>query len=943
MNHIEQKKAAEEFVRFWLYEKGYEKGQTVLFWEELLRDVYGVKKPSKVLVPEDSLKVEESQRFVDLRIPATKVMIEQKGAHIDLTKPERQSGMSEKLTPFQQAHHYILGLGRSEHPKWIVVCNFKEFHIHDMEYPNDAPEILLLENLPNEIHRLLFLVDADSTHVQSEEAVSVKAGNLVGELYDLLLKQYGDRPTEEDLRSLNVLCVRIVFCLYAEDARVFKKKKDMFHDYLSMYQAVDMRDALIRLFRILDTPLDIRSKFERSELLDFPYVNGGLFSEKQYPIEIPMFTDELRALLLDKASYGFDWSEISPTIFGAMFENTLNPKERRKNGMHYTTVENIHKLIGPLFLDGLIEELDSILLQPNSGARTRRLNAFQDKLADICVLDPACGSGNFLTETFLSLRRLENRVIKELHHGQMMIGEYRNPVKVSIEQFYGIEINDFAVNVAKTAMWIAESQMRDETAQMITLEDDFLPLTRQTHIHHGNALRTEWSEIVCPEELNYIVGNPPFVGSNNKKKGDEQKKEVRALYVDENGNEYKNISKLDYVAGWYMKAIQLMKLNPQIHAAFVSTNSIVQGEQVSIMWKPLMEKYGVCIDFAWQSFVWDGEANVHCVIVGFSVDDRKRNPILFKKEGKVEVKYINAYLVDMEDTWISGRKKPLFDVPLFVRGSQATDDSNLLLSEEEKNDLLKMHPEVSCLIRPFFMGKDYIDGILKYCLWLKDEPISLYRKCPPILKRLEKVREYRLKSTKQATQRKAETPHLFDEIKEPKGTYLALPIVSSGNRNYIPMGYLDKYVIPGNKLFFMENASLYHFGIITSSVHMAWMRVIGGRLKSDYSYSNTIVYNNFLWPEATYEQKGMISEMVQAVLDVRKEREKLGDSLADMYDPKFMPSELRKAHKNLDRAVLKLYGLKPDTEEMDIVRHLLGLYKTLIERNEKQQGRSKNM
>ena len=935
MKHIEQKKAAEEFVRFWLYEKGYEKGQSVLFWEELLRDVYGVKKPSKILVPEDSLRVEKSQRFVDLRIPSTKVMIEQKGAHIDLTKPERQSGMTEKLTPFQQVHHYILGLGRSEHPKWIVVCNFKEFHIHDMEHPNDAPEILLLENLPGELHRLQFLVDTDSTHVQSEEAVSVKAGNLVGELYDLLLKQYGDRPTEEDLRSLNVLCVRLVFCLYAEDAKVFKEKKDQFHDYLSKFPADGIREALIALFRILDTPKGERSKFERPELLAFPYVNGGLFSRK-LNVEIPMFTDGLRTLLLDKASYGFDWSEISPTIFGAMFENTLNPKERRKNGMHYTTIENIHRLIGPLFLDVLTRELDEVMAMPTGGSRTRKLNAFQDKLSGIRVLDPACGSGNFLTETFLSLRRLENKVIKELHHGQMMIGEYRNPVKVSIEQFYGIEINDFAVNVAKTAMWIAESQMRDETARMITLEDDFLPLTRQTHIHHGNALRTEWSDIVKPEELTYIVGNPPFLGYSNQSK--EQKDDLQKVFVDECGKPYKNSGKLDFVAAWYMKSAEMMQRNLKLRGALVSTNSITQGEQVATLWRPLVERFGLHIDFAWRPFVWDGEANVHCVIVGFSTGKPTVKPVIFEGEKRIEVEHINAYLLDMNDVWVEKRKTVICESPKMITGNRPADGNHLIIEEDEFEDIKKSHPEVLPFVKRLVGSKEYINALPRYCLWLTKASPADIQNISYIRNKVELCREARLSSPDKGRQKLSETPWLFRETRNP-ADYLVVPATSSIQRDYIPMGFLGEETIASNAALIVPGATLYHFGIMTSKLHIAWTAAVGGKLKSDYRYSNDLVYNNFPWPETTDEQKREITELARQILDARIEWPEC--SLVHLYNAKFMPPALRKAHKNLDRAVLKLYGLKPDTAELDIVRHLLGLYKELSEVDEKKPKRDK--
>lgn len=921
MKSIEQKKAAEEFVRFWLHEKGYEKGQTVLFWEELLRDVYGVKKPSKILVPEDSLRVEKSQRFVDIRIPSTRVMIEQKGAHIDLTKPQEQSGMKEKLTPFQQAHHYILGLGVSDHPKWIVVCNFREFHIHDMERPNDAPEIVYLENLPNELNRLRFLVDTESTHVQSEVQVSMKAGDLVGELYDLLLKQYGESPTEENLRSLNVLCVRLVFCLYAEDAHVFNVD-DQFHDYLSMFPTVEMRNALIGLFRILNTPHTARSKFERPELLAFPYVNGGLFDERTYPIEIPMFTDEIRGLLLDKASYGFNWSNISPTIFGAVFENTLNPKERRKGGMHYTSVENIHKLIGPLFLDSLTEELDALLTQPNGNSRTRKLEAFQQKLADIRVLDPACGSGNFLTETFLSLRRLENKVIREIYHGQTMLGEIRNPVKVSIEQFYGIEINDFAVNVGKTAMWIAESQMRDETNHMIKLEDDFLPLTRQTHIHHGNALRTEWSDIVKPEELTYIIGNPPFLGYSNQ--SEDQKAELSEVL-----KPYTEFKTLDYVTGWYAKSAQMMHTNPKIRSALVSTNSITQGEQVAALWKPLVERFGLHIDFAWRTFVWDGKANVHCIIIGFSTGKQAAKPVLFDRGERIISKHINAYLLDMEDIWVVNRSKPICDVPQMVYGSKPT--GNFDVSKEELKMVQEKYPEVLPYIKRFTGATEFINGKIRYCLWLKGISPAVVRRCAWLEKRIEAIRKQREQSTKAATRRKAETPMLFDEDRQPDTDYLIVPRHSSRRRVYIPFGFMSKEVICGDANQFIPEATTYIFGIITSKLHLIWNNIIGGKIKSDPRYSSEIVYNNFPWPNVTEQQQEQVSELAQTILDIRAAYSDC--SLADLYDPDTMPPVLRKAHRNLDCAVLKLYGLKNDMEEMDIVKHLLGLYKNIVQEN----------
>ncbi|MBO4984605.1 MAG: class I SAM-dependent DNA methyltransferase [Bacteroides sp.] len=908
--HIEQKKKAADFVHRWS-NRGYEKGQAEPFWMALLRDCYGIAMPEELISFEDSLKVEESKRFVDGRIPATRVMIEQKGSHVDLTKPDKQSGLKEKLTPFQQAHRYVLGLPVSEHPKWIVVCNFREFHIHDMEHPNDPPEVVLLENLPSELHRLQFLVDAESSHVQSEEQVSVKAGKLVGELYDKLLLQYGDTPTEADLRSLNVLCVRLVFCLYAEDANVFKKKKDMFHDYLSLYAAADLRDALIRLFRILDTPEERRSKFERPELLDFPYVNGGLFSEVEHPIEIPMFTDELRTLLLEKASYGFNWSEISPTIFGALFENTLNPQERRKGGMHYTSVENIHKLIGPLFLDDLTEELNALMTLPDTPSRARKLEAYQQKLASIRVLDPACGSGNFLTETFLSLRRLENQVIRMLYHGQTMLGELRNPVKVSIEQFYGIEINDFAVNVGKTAMWIAENQMRDETNHMITLEDDFLPLTRQTHIHNANALRTDWNDIVKPRELSYIVGNPPFAGRAYQTP--EQKKEIAEIFT------YKDI---DYVACWYKKTADYIQ-GTDIECAFVSTNSITQGEQTHALWMNLPVK----INFAHTTFIWESEtedtAAVYCVIIGFGNKSRKCKYI-YTDGVATACSNINGYLKDRPDIYVPPRTKPLCDAPEMDNGNVPLDGGALKIEPEE----LKDFENCPHLIKRLIGGKEVLYNKMRYALWLVDTPISEVKKYPKVLARVEQCRLNRLAMKDKASQKLAERPMTFRDTKNPDN-YIAIPAVSGERREYIPMAFFHGDTVCTNQVQTIPNATVYHLGILSSSAHMAWMRETCGRLEMRYRYSKEIVYNSFPWPQTDGSQQ-QIAELMQEILNIRAAQEAKGDCLADLYDPRYMPPALRRAHKNLDCAVLKLYGLRPDSSETEIVRHLLTRYKQLI-------------
>ena len=608
---------------------------------------------------EEHHKVDASN-YVDGCIRSTRVLIEQKSKDKDLRAPIRQSD-GALLNPFQQARRYVVGLPVSEHPRWIVTCNFKEFLVYDMEQPNGEPEQILLENLGKEYYRLQFLVDAKNEHLSKEMEVSMQAGEIVGKIYEALLKQYDD-DSPEALRWLNILCVRIVFCLYAEDAGVFTH--DQFHDYLIRYDAEDLRNALIRLFDVLNTPQDKRSKYLKDDLKAFPYTNGGLFEEE---IEIPQFTEELKQTLLQNASLDFDWSEISPTIFGAVFESTLNPETRRSGGMHYTSIENIHKVIDPLFLNDLRRELDEILEEKVEKQRQKKLNEYQMKLSSLTFLDPACGSGNFLTETYLSLRRLENEAIREMYHGQTMMGAFVNPIKVSIQQFYGIEINDFAVTVATTALWISEAQMLAETEKIIHQDIDFLPLKSYINIREGNALRMDWDVIEVPsgiptiyaknayvifddepaltsepavyEDINlvtsdvkrgpkpntryrvsydYIIGNPPFVGANMM--NDCQREDLRMIF----GSKWKNIGEMDYVTGWYKKAVQIMN-GTKTRSALVSTNSICQGEQVANLWKPLFEQNGIHIDFAHRTFRWDSEASlkahVHCIIVGFSHAD----------------------------------------------------------------------------------------------------------------------------------------------------------------------------------------------------------------------------------------------------------------------------------------------------------------------------------
>ena len=910
--------AAAAFAERW-QGRGYERGESQLFWADLLTNVYGVENlPNFIRYEERVSSMVDSTNFIDGHIPSTRVLIEQKSIDKDLRAPVPQSE-GGKLTPFQQAKKYVANMPLSQHPKWIVTCNFAEFLVYDMEQPNGEPEQIFLKDLGKEYYRLQFLVDVKSEHITKEMQVSMKAGEIVGRIYEALLKQYDDNSPEA-LRWLNILCVRIVFCLYAEDAGVFRH--DQFHDFLARYDADDMRRALSDLFEVLNTPLEKRSKYLKDDLKAFPYTNGGLFEE---PIEIPQFTEELKQTLLQNASLDFDWSEISPTIFGAVFESTLNPETRRSGGMHYTSIENIHKVIDPLFLNDLRRELDEILEEKVEKTRLRRLDEYQAKLASLTFLDPACGSGNFLTETYLSLRRLENEVIRERYHGQSFLGfEETSPVKVSIHQFYGIEINDFAVTVATTALWISEAQMLTKTEQIVQHDIDFLPLKSYANIKEGNALRMDWETVVSKDKLSYIMGNPPFVGYAYQSK--EQKEDLAAIMKGFGSN-------IDYVAGWYLKSAELMAQNPKIRAALVSTNSITQGEQVAAIWKPLFEQYGVHFDFAYRTFRWDSEADikahVHCVILGFSVASSVGQKTIYLSEAQpIQAKNINGYLLDAPNVFIEKRTQPLCDVPPFVRGCQPTDDGNLILTIEEKEELLAHEPQAEPLIRPFMMGKDFIERKPRYCLWLKDANPAVLRQCHQVMERVQKVREFRLKSSKAATRQKAETPTLFDEIREPMSNYVALPTVSSERRRFIPIDFLSNEIIPGNKLYFMQGASLYHFGVLTSNVHMAWTRATCGRLKSDYNYSNTIVYNNFPWPNPTEAQKTKIEQTAQAILDARA---KFPDcSLADLYDEAAMTPELRRAHQENDRAVMAAYGFDLKMSESEIVAELFRMYQGMV-------------
>ena len=925
MTQFEQEQAAKKFIEFWK-NKGDEKSDTQSFWISLLHNVFGVNEPTKFIEFEKRVEI-ENKSFIDVYIPSTKVLIEQKSIYKDLNKPELQSDKTE-LTPYAQAKRYSDNLDYNERARWIITCNFKEFNIYDMDKIHSDPIILKLEELPKQYYVLQFLIDSKDVEIQKEEEVSFKAGELVGKLYDEIIKLYIDPENEESLKSLNMLCVRIVFCLYAEDAGLFGKH-NMFHDYIRKFSGEDLREALIRLFKILDTPKNRRDPYLKEELAQFPYVNGGLFEKED--IEIPRLNDTVKNILLNEASSDFDWSDISPTIFGAVFESTLNPEIRRKGGMHYTSIENIHKVIDPLFLNQLKYELDTIIAEPVLKNRNKKLLEYQDKLASLKFLDPACGSGNFLTESYLAIRRLENKTIAAYEQGQIQFGvEELNPIKVSIKQFYGIEINDFAVTVAKTALWIAESQMYHETQEIINMKQDFLPLKTYTHITEGNALRIDWNEVVPSNELNYIMGNPPFVGARLMSL--EQKRDVSKIFKD-----IKNSGNIDYVGCWYIKASEYMK-NTNIQSALVSTNSICQGEQPAILWKKLMNN-GIYINFAYKTFRWDSEASikahVHCIIVGFSYIN-KNDKFIYNKEKISKVKNINGYLIDAPNIFIESRNTPISNVSKMDFGSMPNDGGYLSnYSKEQKDEIIKKYKGSEKLFKKIVGAEEFINAKERYCIWLKDVSPIEYKNIKPINEAIENVEKIRSASKREATKKLADIPNLFGEIRQPNTNYLLIPSTSSEGRMYIPIGFFDKDVISTNANLIISNATLFEFGILTSNVHMAWMRMVAGRLKSDYRYSAKIVYNNFPWINPTKKQKEIIERTAQKILDARKLYPEC--SLAELYGKHFKYySELYKAHKNNDAAVMNAYGFNwREMSEDDCVAELMKMYQKLID-NEKK-------
>lgn len=922
------KRDAEKFAKKWAT-RGDENQETQLYWIDFFQNVLGLEDSLEHLqfeVPVVTDSGSEHAGFIDVLIPSASALVEQKSFGVDLDKPELRQG--RMVTPAEQGRGYAVGLPLSRQPRYIITCNFQTIRVYDRERNalcTGEPLLeIALKDLSKNIAALQFLKGSGEAPSSVTRAVSVEAGRIMGQIHNEIAPLYHDPDSEESHHALSVLCTRIMFLMFCEDAGLIDP--GLFQRYIAANDAPHLRRALLDLFIWLDTDDMARKDEYPDELLArFPYMNGGLFREH---IAIPQLTETVRYEILVSGCQEFDWSGVDPTVFGSIFEGALSHDTRRAGGMHYTSPENIHKVIDPLFLDGLKAELDEILAKQNPSARTRALRAYHEKIGSLTFLDPACGSGNFLTETYACLRRLENRVLMELQRdGQTSLAfedVAESPVKVTLANFHGIEINDFACCVARTALWIAEKQADINTAKVVQRVYDELPLREYDTVRRGNALRMDWNDVVPADDCDYIMGNPPFIGASLCTR--EQKDDIVELF-----GKIKLSNSLDYVSGWYYKAAEMMTSNPSIKTALVSTNSICQGEQVAPLWGTLRGRFGVHIDFAWRTFIWNSEAvdqaHVHCVIVGFSCGADSDNKRIFGVDGtSVMCPEINPFLTSAPFVIVSNRSKPLSDVPKLEYGNKPTDDGNLIMTPGERDALVKDNPDASRLIRPYIGAKEFINGGERYCLWITDEDAPSISRFPAVLERVRAVRDFRLASSAKPTREKADHPYKFFFISHRDTPYLVVPRHSSQRRHYIPIGFENPRVIASDAVSVVQDATFYHFGVLQSQFHNAWMRVVCGRLKSDYRYSGGIVYNNFVWPDPTDAQRAKVERCAQAVLDARKLYE--GSTLADMYDPDndFLYSELMKAHKALDAAVEAAYGVDFDGDEERIVAHLFKLY-----------------
>ena len=939
----ELEQAAKHFIQKYK-DKTNEKSDAQSFWIDFL-GIF-VDEPTQKINFEKTVPLGHTS-FIDAYIPHAKTLIEQKSSGIDLNKAKKQSDGSE-LTPFEQAKRYNDELPYSQKARYIIVCNFDEFHIHDMESPKDPPQIINFADLTKQIHRFAFLNESKSDELKAlalakQSELSFKAARLIRQIQDELIALYAaatpsGEPSEQDFASINMLLTRLVFCFYADDSGVFTRH-DMFGAYLATHKA-NMRQAILDVFSMLSTPEHKRSKFADPELLAFPYTNGGLF--EFYDENIPQFNDKLAELIIDKATFGFDFSLISPTIFGGLFESTLNPETRRSGGMHYTSIENIEKLIKPLFLDKLESELDEIIAIKQKDTKDKKLIEFQKKLGSLCFFDPACGSGNFLTQTFLCLRELENKALKERFTDKsgtfqgVLEGFDTCGICVDINNFYGIEINSFATAVAKTALHIADKQMRKATNELIHANLEYLPLRDFENILCANAFDVSWHEH-CPK-ADFIIGNPPFVGAR-------MMNETQKADLIKASNNAKNAGNLDYVTAWFFKACEYMKQSPKTRTAFVATNSICQGEQVALLWKPLFES-GVSIDFAYTSFKWDNSvdfgtgkkekadkkmAAVYVIIAGFSLNNSSEKYI-FTGNSRIPAININVYLAAAPNIVIESRAKPLCDVPEMGIGNKPIDDGNYLFKPDEMNEFIAKEPNSKKYFKRWYGADEFINGKIRYCLWLGDCPPNELRSMPECMKRIKAVRDFRLASKSEGTRKIADKPTRFHVENMPDSDFILIPKVSTSERFYVPIGIMSNSVLTSDLVLIIPNATLADFAILTSSVHMEWMRAVCGRLGDGYRYSANIVYNNFPFASLDEKDKETLTATAQGILDARAE---FGDcSLADLYNPLTMPANLRKAHERNDQAVLKIYGIDKTATPSDIVKELFTRYEKEVKARE---------
>ncbi len=883
-----------------------ERGEAQSFWSGFL-DIFGIDRRRHGAFFEYAIKKGSgSQGFIDMFWPG-KLLAEQKAPGRDLSKATTQ------------AYEYLETMPDHDLPEAIVMSDFANFVFIANDGSNEKVEFALAE-LPKHVKLFGFLLGQSSKRLAEEDPVNRKAAESMARLHNQLR---ADNYTGHDLE---VLLVRLVFCMFADDSGIFDHQA--LRTYLNERTSDDGSDLGPRLMQVFDTlnkPLDQRQSSLDEAIASLPYINGGLFAGS---IATPYFTSTMRRELLEAMQ--LDWSKVSPAIFGSMFQGVMDEKERRNLGAHYTSEKNILRVIKPLFLDDLYDEYARAL---RAGPRKKydELRALQDKLAGLKFLDPACGSGNFLVITYRELRKLEHKIVAVLGKGEQTqdmlatAGGGVGTLKVDVDQMYGIEIEEFPSLIAQTALWLTDHQMNMEFSQQSGKMFKRLPLTHSAKIVHANALTTDWNDVVPASELSYILGNPPFNGSRTMSR--EQKADLLAVV-----GKVKEAGFLDFVTGWYFKSIGIMETNPKIKTALVSTNSVSQGEQVSILWKPLLER-GVHIDFAHQTFKWSndakGNAAVYCVIIGFSLSGTNKKRLfeyanIRGEFNEITARNISPYLLDTPDVFVGTRQKAISDVPAIFFGNMPADGGNLILSTDEKNELIAAYPEAEKYIYELLGGRELTTGKKRWCLWLVRADPKELRSIKPIVERIEATRSVRLASARPFL---ATTPSIFAQITCDPETYsqaLVITSISSERRAYIPMKFISGKIVPNNKLHVMKNAKLYHFAILTSRMHMAWMRTVAGRLKSDYNYSKDIVYNNFIWPDATDTQKADIEKLAQAVLDARAEFP--SSTLADLYDPLTMPPVLAKAHKSLDRAVDKLYQKEPFATDAERVAMLFEKY-----------------